>query len=428
MEIIKRGVESPATQFAGTTLAALAGTAIYNHRVLTHRSLEPKAATAKALDVMQAPYAQSREWACAHRVHHSTADTNFVPALEYADLMDWLDSNPDVKAQYGTPETLHGFDPFMPEMTHQEVMEVGGLARELVVGKYKPAETYSDEDIRRILFDDQPRYLYEEPKGHKKKLQKIEGEASLWDIRFLLRDPHSPALHPRGIPGIAFNNKALYEDAANFFKLNPQFRPDDLANRPFDDFVDRNIGKIRGGLLLGHMAARVAIDRPKTGKEFATSAAKGAVIFGLGTAALIFGGNATNSLGHGGDLHPAEGETWRDNLKAIWRGRVRPQEDGTYMTDKKRYRGLFDAALGGPTLDEVGGQKEHHEHPEKIAYTSERGIAGAKDAPFGSMLKVMAENGILFEPGKGFEGRRPDEPTDAVLKVEELRRQRMQTA
>ena len=84
-------------------------------------------------------------------------------------------------------------------------------------------------------------------------------------------------------------------------------------------------------------------DRPRTAREVATSATKGAIITGLGMLGLIAGGNIVNSPGHGGKENSAS----RQFAKGFWQGNVRVKDNGTYITDK--------ALLSPPTIGEVGG-------------------------------------------------------------------------
>ena len=152
-------------------------------------------------------------------------------------------------------------------------------------------------------------------------------------------------------------------------------------------------------------------DRPRTAREVAASATKGAIITGHGMLGLIVGGNIVNSLGRGGKENSAS----RQFAKDFWQGNVRVKDNGTYTTDN--------ALLSPPTLGEVGGQYEHHEDPSLISYTHEKGLEKFLVDPFGTMTEFMADHDIGMSRGPGFEGPRPDMPSDAVLKIEEIRRQ-----
>ena len=98
------------------------------------------------------------------------------------------------------------------------------------------------------------------------------------------------------------------------------------------------------------------------------------------------------------------------------------EEDGSVTTDTV-HSGLPGKLLSWLTLDEVGGQKEHHAHPEEIAYTSQTGKDAVKEAPWGSLLEFLAKNKHfpLLQEGKGFEGTRPDVPHEGVLLIQQAR-------
>ncbi len=404
-------LKSPVTQLAVMTGAALVHTAWKDHRAKTHRSVELSPAVDAGLDIAGGPFTDTTRWAATHRVHHHTPDTNLLPAIEYTDLMQWFMDNPDRQAGYDMPDTLAGIDPAMPTMRAEDVYEVGVLAKQLVEGKYAPAEDYTPEDIERILYGTDPRYYYERPTGDMKAVPTVGENPSLHDIRYLLRDPHSPALHPDGLRGIAVYNMPLYQDVVKFFENNPQYMPDDLEFTPREAWIEAHKREVRLGFVAANMAARVVAEQPRTAGEVAKSAARGAIISGLGTLGLIAGGNIVNSLGHGGGVKIGSRQFWRD----VRDGTVRPKENGTYTTNNR--------LLSPPTLGEVGGQFEHHEDPSLIAYTHDTGVKKWATDPFGSVTEFLATRGIGMQVGPGFEGRRPDLPSDAVLKVEELRRQ-----
>ncbi len=409
-EILKH----PLTQVAVMTGAALVHTAWKDHRLKTHRSIEMKPGLEFAVDVAGAPFTDTTRWAAVHRIHHATPDANLLPAIEYADAIAWLNQHPEVQG-FTVPDTVRGIDPAAEVMTHDEVLAVGALGKELADGLYVPQQDYTPEELERILYGDAPRYLYEAPHADKKAVPNIDGfNASLYDIRYILRDPHSPALHPDGMRGIAIHNMPLYEDVVAFYEKNPQYMPADLEFSERERKTEANKGKIRLGLIAVNMAWRMVADRPRTGREVAGSAAKGATITGIGTLGLIAGGNIVNSLGHGGKENFATAQFAKD----FWRGRVRVKDNGTYTTDN--------ALLSPPTLGEVGGQYEHHEDPSLIAYTHETGLKKFLVDPFGTTTEFMARHNIGMRVGPGFEGPRPDMPSDAVLKQEEIRRRYIQ--
>ncbi len=106
--------------------------------------------------------------------------------------------------------------------------------------------------------------------------------------------------------------------------------------------------------------------------------------------------------------------------------------DGTFTSNAKW--------LSAPTVDEVGGQEPHHDFPWRVAYTTNTGILGIRDAAFGSLLDTLTKHKTLLDPGQQFghpelndlepnqaaieqviQLRRPDMPTEALLELQKAR-------
>lgn len=401
----------PATQLAIMTGAALVHTAWKDHRAKTHRSIELSKPVDFAMDVFGGPFTDTTRWAATHRIHHHTPDTNLIPWVKYADLQQWLNDNPDVAARYEQPAQLHGMDPAMNTVSHDDAMEIGGLAKELLDGKYVPQADYTDQEIRTLLFGTEPRYYYENPHGDMDAVPAIDGfNATIDDIRFIARDPHSPVLCPDGMRNVMIHNMPLYQDVVKFYERNPQYMPADLTFTKREKWIEDHKKAVRLGFVATNVAARIVAEQPRTPTEFAKSAVRGAVVSGLGTLALIAGGNIVNSLGHGGGVNFGS----RQFIKDLKDGTVRVKDNGTYTTNN--------VLLSPPTLGEVGGQFEHHEDPSLIAYTHETGFKKALVDPFGTATEFLARHNLGLRVGPGFEGRRPDLPSDAVLAIEQKRR------
>ena len=146
------------------------------------------------------------------------------------------------------PTEVAGIDPALEWMAHDEVVETGMLGKALVEGLYEPQAKYTDEELRRILYGSEPRYLYESPKGDGGNVPTIDGShASLNDIRYLLRDPHSPVLHPDSMRGIAVYNIPLYQDVVTFYERNPQYMPDDLEFSEREAWTEAHKKQVRLG-------------------------------------------------------------------------------------------------------------------------------------------------------------------------------------
>lgn len=405
-------LRNPATQLAFMTGAALVHTAWKDHRAKTHRSIELSKPVDFAMDVFGGPFTDTTRWAATHRIHHHTPDTNLVPWVKYADLQEWFAANPHVAARYDQPTLLSGMDPAMQWVTHDDAMEVGGLAKELLAGKYVPQQNYSDQEIRDILYGTEPRYYYEHPHGDMDAVPTIDGfHASIDDIRFIARDPHSPVLCPDGMRNVMIYNMPLYQDVVKFYERNPQYMPSDLTFTKREQWIEDHKKAVRLGFVATNIAARIIAERPRTPGETAKSALRGAVVSGIGTLALIAGGNIVNSLGHGGGVNFGS----KQFIKDLKDGTVRVKDNGTYTTNN--------VLLSPPTLGEVGGQFEHHEDPSLIAYTHEKGIKKALVDPFGALTEFLAKHNVGMRVGPGFEGRRPDLPSDAVLAIERKRRE-----
>lgn len=136
---------------------------------------------------------------------------------------------------------------------------------------------------------------------------------------------------------------------------------------------------------------------------------KGVATTGYVISFELSGGNTTNSIGHGGK-HPI----W----SLLMRRAPEVKADGTYTTNS----GL----IGVLSYDEAGRQAVHHDHPDHIAYTTETGLQGAKEAPFGSVFAWLAKHNVGMKPGKEFDGiplaERPDMPSPALLALQACRR------
>ena len=216
------------------------------------------------------------------------------------------------------------------------------------------------------------------------------------------------------------DNVPLYRSGSAPYKDNNN-RPERLRQDPAE-----RIGRhhVRGltAFFAGNIAISEALHVAASVERPVQAIVTGAVAGGLALGGLIIGGNATNSLGHGGEKP----------LRAFWRsmiGRMRgisspPQvrSDGTFTTDE--------AILGPLTFDEAGNQRSHHDEPGNIAYpTKQIDLAKFLRAPFGTTLEFMTRHHILMEPGNNFKelidaGKpRPDMPSEAVLLLEAARRE-----
>ncbi len=411
----------PVTQGAVELGTPLLKTTILDHRFRTHDSVIPGRWTRLALEVMGAPFTDTSRWAMLHLDHHSCTDADLRPAIELHDLIEWLQGHPEEFARHPLPETVYGIDPGVPEMALDDAVAVGALARQLVEGKYLPQQHYTTEEVERILRGRQPRYLYEEPSGNKAAVKAVGSEPSLYDIRFMLRDPHSPVLHPDGVRGILFHNLQLYDDAVTFYNRNEELVPEFLRRTPTEEFIEKHKKAIRLGATALSAATRVALDQPKSPQEAAKSALLGAGIFATASGILIAGSAIVNAGGHAGDMNIGLKQLGYNFLD----GTVAMKPDGTYSMKLKGSWAVkqFASAVSLGTLDEVNGQEIHHINPWRVAYTDKTGFEGFREAPFGTVVDQMARRGILFTLGPGYPDRerRPDMPSEALEYLTVLR-------
>lgn len=418
MGAVAETIQNPLFRSAAVTTAEALGivafTTMYNHRELTHDSIKLRPALRSiARTAMRAIGMNPYVWASVHTVHHATPDANLVPIIETADYLEWRASNPSVIAP-PVPETFVSLDP-VAALSPEQVKDIGGAARQLVEDRYDAPSNYSMEDTVRLLDPSAPRYFYDERPGFlrrkfsKSKVapeQKAPDERSLAYLTPELRDPHSPALHRKGVRGVMYDNVQLYSQAGEYFRNN--------ANRPahLQQEASDKIGEYpkwgQRALIVGNIAIAGAIFSGVSPVELGGHVLAGHVMTGLMATGLRFGGNLTNSFGHGGK------RPWWSFIH----NKLLAKEDGTFATNAKSIGQIF-------SLDEVGGQGDHHDKPGRIAYSSRRGAKKLRDAPFGSILEFLSRRKLGMSQGSGFglgpNERRPDEPTEAWVKLQEAR-------
>lgn len=128
-----------------TAFTSLANTAIRDHRVWTHRSLEFESdAVGKTARIAGGHLTDTKRWAAVHRIHHSTPDANLTSFVELADYIDWLNDPSANNADHPeTPDEIYGLDPAVESIDTETAYAIGSLARELVRDLYQPAEEYT---------------------------------------------------------------------------------------------------------------------------------------------------------------------------------------------------------------------------------------------------------------------------------------------
>lgn len=410
-------------------LAGVGAITWHNHREKTHQSIK----THPLVEL----FARTEEktigmdpniWASVHRIHHDTPDATLYPFYRFARAIEWIRNNPDKSQGITLPDQVPYFDPFVDAFTFDQTMEIGKFAvervRERLGDSYKPPANLTHSEVVAILYPQEPQYYY--PDYHAKKAEYTQDDVA----QILLTDPHSPALAPpkdgevNGVRDILLHNVARYKQTANLFKARPDLRPTDLQTD--HDVANENVTKaVVAGFVATGTAALLARRKFRI-KDVAIAAAAGSAANGIRMGTEIVGGNVTNSLGHGGSLvdaikHPVSfvRTVGRSNLQLIL------NEDGSLSTDTSK-SGMLGKILSWVTFDEVGGQDEHHHHPDKIAYTSKTGWRKAVDAPWGTFTEFLANSGIpILERGNAFSEldgqRRPDETNPAVLLIQAIR-------
>jgi hypothetical protein len=438
MSHIKEAIHNPNVQsvmIAATIgVGLVAPTTIYDHREVTHESVKTKPFLEHASRALNSAVGvRPRIWGRGvHRTHHAFPDANFTAILELADYAEWRDSHNVDQNLY--PEPAEVYSNLDPEavLTVSDILLLGDLVRPLVKDRYDVPETYSLQKAQEIIDTEQERYLYKRTPG---LLQRIIGDSktdfelaeprSVQAIAPELRDAHSPALHRLGVLGVLLGNAALYKVAAKYYKLREE-AGDDFGKDKWDERIyDKT--RIAASAFFGvNIALQLLIGRNNTKNHNITrQAARGSLVALGGITVLLAGGNITNSIGHGG----------KNPIRSLFSRKPTVKSDGTYAANTK--------ALSGPTLDEVGGQEDHHRWPWLIAYTTRKGLQKLYDAPFGSTLDGLAAHSILLDPGTQFghpdlytleearsptiatsnnRERRPDETTEAVLVLQGLRR------
>ncbi len=409
--IIETGVAGVAAGLFGG-----ASVTLRSHRELTHRSIVLHPILQRAFDFEQRTVTiDTRLWAGVHRIHHHMPDVALAPFSRIANAVKWIDSHPDEVKGVKVPETYPHLDPFVDKFTLAQVVEIGDLATEFFkrrLGKlYKPTESYRAEELTALLNPEQPTYWYPH-RSHKGAYTQEEME----DI--LGGDPHSPLRFPdlNGIRTELLHIPKVNEGAASLLRAHPELLSEDLQR---EDGQYKHYGKLDMAVGFGIASAAVLIARGKyTPKDFLIAAIQGSAINSIKIGLQLIGGNTVNAFGHAGSI---TGREMIEVVKGKEYNKIQVNRDGTVSTDAVK-AGLIGRFLGAYTFDEVGGQKEHHDDPSKIAYTSEAGSKAVQEAPWGSFISFLAESKWVpfINPGSGFnlkEGeRRPDE-ADPILDI-----------
>jgi hypothetical protein len=419
-EVVAAGVAAGIFGVAGITLR--------NHRELTHRSIKLHPWLQKVFDFEQRTIGIDGPipWADTHRTHHHDSDLTRKTFLDiYRGVMAMEEGAFD-GVGIVVPNTIRGLDPAVEEFTLAEVMQIGKEADEYIrkrLGNRFNEPTYSAERLKE-LFSGKPAYFY--PKPHKRGKPYTQDEIE----RILLTDPHGPPLvGPRengieevnGVKTVALENINMYSQSADLLRANPWLISEDL--RP----ADGDLGKARWYHKTAGFAIPAALMFVRNGeynpRGLGKAIIQGAAINAIRVGMEIFGGNVTNSLGHAG----AGMLTERKLVEAIRNGtlKIEVNDDGSFTTNADG-AGLFGKFIKYATLDEVSGQKNHHDAPWDPAYTKESGWRGFVEAPWGKTIGYLAKAKWfpLIEEGEGFgvpNNERPDMPSTALALIQQIR-------
>lgn len=389
----------------GATL--LNDTVLYLHRDLTHESLEIPSWLQAVMHASIEPYTNPNGWAATHEVHHRVADADLFSFVQIADYLDYRNENPNkLKDHPPLPEKFGNLDRAAVDLDLATVYEIGVSGRELVEGKYEPKEDYTPEEAEAVLDTKSLRYLYEDIRGKKT----YPGPGEVWhleDVRYLLRDPHSPALHPNTVRGVYEDNVPLYSATESAFNNNDQL-PERLARTPWQEKMHKHrkllLGLEIGAHVVGGAGIGYMLGQRKPSQMIRNGLVGGAIMSG-GAYALVKGGQTVNAIGHGGI----------DPIRALRTNELIPNPDGSYTTNANRLLGYW-------TGDEAGWQGNHHARPWDIAF-AERW----RDAPFGKAVEFIARHHILLDERDGFgDDTRPDVVHPAVQRIESERVKSMQ--
>lgn len=414
---------------AGLALAipGIAGVTALHHREETHESLELHPVLKTLIRAEMRVYSpDSTIWAAVHRIHHSVPDATLAPFYRITRAIDWMQANPKQAQGVTIPDSYQYLDRFVDRFSREDVLTIGHYAEDLMIerlgGTYEPPSSYTEEELKVLLNPTEPMYFY--PKGPKHAGEYTQDEIA--DI--LLGDPHSPVRIPppqkNGVRGVLEDNVELYRIASHLFRDRPELKPKDLqTGKVVDHQKVRYIGFVEGSLVA---AGLVLLYRNKyEPKDFLKALLAGTAINTVKLGFHIAGGNVTNSLGHAGKMTPER------NRIAIFGKEYRPDlnPDGTVSTDSVN-GGLLGRLISMFTFDEVGGQKEHHLGPDKIAFTSQEGIKAWMEAPWGMFLSVLARSRYFpfIKEGPGFEGDRPDKPSPGVELIHLRRAKQMEVS
>ncbi|MBI1862997.1 hypothetical protein HYS00_02670 [Candidatus Microgenomates bacterium] len=402
------------------------GVTIEHHRRRAHQSLDPHPAISKTVRFVENTTAvESSSWAAVHReLHHGHADASLSPFMNVARAIHWVEEHPDEAGDIEIPESFPHLDPYVDAFSRDDVLTIGGHAIESLQDRmgdqYQPPETYSREQLDTLFHPEEPQYYY------KMEPPKKDGDYSYEETEaILLRDPHSPILippdkkgHQNGLRGVYKYNVPLFQHPRNLFKKHPEFKPVDLRD-PELSTAQKAAAWTAGFLIASGAVFAARRDFSRKGVVIAAAAGSAANLARIPT--YLNGGKITNAAGHFGPMDEQKLEEAlfsRDSLPELNR-------DGSVSTNTVR-AGILGKALGVLTLDEVGGQGDHHDYPENIPYTTKTGWEGFKEAPFGTVTKMIAESRLPFlNEGKQFDGiakkDRPDMPTPGVLLIQRRR-------
>lgn len=444
----------------------VAGTAGAVHRK-SHENVELSPAVDNINRVILAPTGvKERFWQFIHtRGHHRFRDANVLEILRFADFLQYRVENSITEPPLH--ETYPNYDP-IAELSVDDIQAIGDVQRAEIGHRYDRQAQYSQQEMDQFADNKTPKFFYPRRRTLLQCVQGVKKQRITHEPRSLdsltseLRDPHSPALHLEGEIGIAKHNVPNYKDSQRDFMVQ-ESEGRDFGKTKQDEFFEHT--GVWMGLFFGsNVLLQIAIKRNLTKKGLAAAFINGSAVAGAALMGYVLGGIVTNVKGHSG---------WKDTLKnsIINVGRrsyglpIKPPqigEDGTYVdSGTKRYvdrlkqpqvkaDGTFTSNnkwLSAPTFDEVGGQQNHHEKPWSIAYSDEGGIRKAVEAPFGTVLELLARHSLFLKPGTQFghpeikeintplltpedyDKRtyvRPDEPAKSVLMIEAIRRRTIQ--
>ncbi len=372
--------------------------------------------------------------------HHGMPDGSIRHDYFVERYMRTIEANPEQYAGFPTlppeGEEIPNLDRYA-NFYSSEVRRKGSFGyaiMDTVLGEeHVVPDSYTREEADQLMDFSFPRYLYGEPKRHKKGTPYPVDEVA----GILLADPYSPSLERiasdapdpyapeqpekrwyqrkdklpnNGPKAIDKNNVNRFRAPSDYFRANP-----DKVRPMLKDIKNSAPEKLPGIATLyttaiagftGYLSVKhgLSID------TIANGIVDGATAATMAFQAPIKGGKLTNGWGHAGLMRARDFlKTYRNKAYEIV-----PDLNGKVMTKiekSSRIGKLILRTISKVSADEPLGQPKHHEEPGDRDYGEEDGVAGLMEAPFTTNVNLASKREHFrfgLRPGKQF-GKKPGE-------------------